>query len=68
MKILAVMALVPLAVGPLPQEEQSITAALCNGGTITIPLGDEDREPRRDCHQKGCHAGSCREKSKRSKR
>ena len=68
MKILAAFALIPVALGSPPQEERSITAALCNGGTITIPLGDKEREPRRDCHQKGCHGGSCREKSKRSRR
>lgn len=67
MKILAILALIPLALGPLPQEERSLIAALCNGGTITIPLGDKEPKPRRDCHQKGCHAGSCREKSKRAK-
>lgn len=68
MKILAILALIPVAIGPLPEEQQSITSALCNGGTITIPLGDNEPEPSGDCHQKGCHAGSCREKTKRARR
>lgn len=67
MKLLAMLALVPIAIGPLPQGERVLLARLCNGGTIAIPLGDGDREPQRDCHPKGCHAGACREKSKKSK-
>jgi len=59
---LAILALVPVMIGPLPAERQAITAKLCNGGTITIPLGD-DEAPAEDghCRPKGCHAGSCRE-------
>lgn len=64
MKILAVLALISLAVGPVQEETRSITAALCNGGTITIPLDDEEPKPRRDCHQNACHAGSRREETK----
>lgn len=66
-KALAIVALVPIALGPLPQEERVLTASLCNGGTITIPLSDDEDAPQRDCHQQACHAGTCREKSKRSK-
>lgn len=68
MKIFAMLALIPFAIGPLPKEQQSITAALCNGGTMIIPLGDKERQPRGECLQKGCHAGSCREKTRRAKR
>ncbi|AWW73780.1 hypothetical protein CD351_05000 [Erythrobacter sp. KY5] len=68
MKLLAVIALIPVALGPLPQEERSLTIALCLGGEITIPLGDREDRPSRDCHQEGCHAGSCREKTKRAQR
>ena len=58
---LAVLALIPMAIGPLPQNENSLTVALCNGGTITIPIGQKDEPSKqRDCHQKGCHAGACR--------
>ena len=67
MKLLAAIALVPIAIGPLPQAERTLTVGLCLGGSITIPLGNGDEEPKRDCHQIGCHAGSCREKSKRLK-
>lgn len=64
---LALAVLVPVMAGPLPALSASggpaaLTARLCDGGTITIPLG-----PRKSpsgpagCHPKGCHAGTCRE-------
>ncbi|MEO0872160.1 MAG: hypothetical protein AAFY19_09425 [Pseudomonadota bacterium] len=63
---LALTALVPLMAGTSPHEAKAdaITVALCNGGTITLDLGREEPSPERDCHQKGCHAGACRERSK----
>ncbi|MCZ8137171.1 MAG: hypothetical protein O9266_12785 [Porphyrobacter sp.] len=57
----ALAALVPVMVGPLPTQSATITARLCNGGTITIPVGDGAPAQDRDCHPKGCHAGTCRE-------
>ena len=57
----ALAALVPVMVGPLPAQAETITARLCNGGTITIPLGDDAPAQDENCHPKGCHAGSCRE-------
>jgi hypothetical protein len=60
---LSVLALVPVLVGPLPAQSATITAQLCNGGTITIPLGKESAPADEgQCHPKGCHAGACREK------
>lgn len=56
----ALLALVPVLVGPLPQQEKAMIAQLCNGGTITIPLGDDTPAPDPNCHPKGCHAGTCR--------
>lgn len=67
MKLLAAIALLPLAIGPLPQAERTLTIGLCLGGEITIPIGDGDEAPKRDCHQLACHAGNCREKTKRSR-
>jgi hypothetical protein len=61
----ALAALVPVMIGPLPAQAETITAKLCNGGTITIPLGDDAPAQDENCHPKGCHAGSCREKEKR---
>jgi hypothetical protein len=61
----ALAALVPVMLGPLPAQAETITARLCNGGTITIPVGDGTPAPDEPCHPKGCHAGSCREKDKR---
>lgn len=66
MKRLAILALVPVALGPLPQEERSLTISLCLGGEITIPLDEKDGENKRDCHQQACHAGNCRERFDRS--
>lgn len=61
---LALAALVPVMLGPLPAQNTAITARLCNGGTITIPLGDDGpADDSRNCHPKGCHAGNCREKN-----
>ncbi|MFN4019485.1 MAG: hypothetical protein ACK4IC_03090 [Erythrobacter sp.] len=57
----ALAVLVPVMIGPMPAESATITARLCNGGTITIPVGDGAPAPERDCHPKGCHAGTCRE-------
>jgi hypothetical protein len=61
----ALAALVPVLIGPLPAESTAITAQLCNGGTITIPLSDGDA-PADDgpCHPKACHAGNCRDKDR----
>ena len=62
---LALAALLPVMLGPLPAQNTAITARLCNGGTITIPLGDDaPADDSGNCHPKGCHAGSCRERDK----
>lgn len=58
---LALLSLLPIAMGPLPASAQSITAQLCNGGTITIPLKGKAPTPP-PCPEKGCHAGSCRKR------
>lgn len=62
---LAFSALLPVIIGPLPAEHAVLTAELCGGGTISIPLG-QGNEKQPDCHPKACHAGACRERSKRS--
>jgi hypothetical protein len=64
---LALVTLVPVMIGPLPAQAATITARLCNGGTITIPLDDNDPAPDENCHPKGCHAGTCRGKGKSAK-
>lgn len=62
---LALAALVPVMIGPLPMPRETITARLCNGGTLTIslgtiPLGKDAPADDGRCHPKGCHAGTCR--------
>jgi hypothetical protein len=59
----ALAALIPVLVGPLPTQSTAITAKLCNGGTITIPVGDDAPAQDENGHPKGCHAGTCREKN-----
>lgn len=60
---LALLALVPLAIGPLPQgEEQVLVARLCSGGTIELPVGGSEPELPEGCPFKACHAGGCRKK------
>ncbi len=60
----AVSALFPVLIGPLPAENTVLVAQLCGGGTITIPLEKKGKDTS-DCHPKACHAGNCRERSKR---
>ena len=62
MELLAVLALCPIAIGPLPTPGQTIYARLCNGGSISIPIGEGDEDlPPEPCF-KGCHAGTCRKR------
>jgi hypothetical protein len=59
----SLLALVPVLIGPLPAQHKVMITQLCNGGTITIPLGDDAPPVDENCHPKGCHAGTCREKN-----
>ena len=63
---LALAALLPVMFGPLPAESTAITAKLCGGGTITIPLGEDTPTQDSPCQPKGCHAATCRDRPKRS--
>lgn len=59
----ALLALVPLATGPLPRDQdRAIVARLCAGGAVTIPLGDKEPALPEACPFKACHAGGCRKK------
>lgn len=68
-KIFSVLAVASMAIGPVPMGKEeagrSLTMALCNGGEITIPLGDDEEEAPLDCQSMACHAVNCREKNKR---
>ncbi len=58
------LALMPLITGPLPESsERSIVARLCNGGTITIPIEDDEQDPGTPCDMQACHAGTCRKRT-----
>ena len=65
--IFGLIAMVPMMLGSPPVQEKSLVAALCNGGTISIPLKDSNKrdggKDRPDpCQMKACHAGTCRKK------
>ena len=63
-ELCALAALLPAMIGPLPASAETLTAQLCNGGTIVIPLDrDDDQEPERDCRFQACHAGACRKRT-----
>lgn len=67
-EILALTALVPLMAGTGPARAgDTITAALCDGGTVTIPLNRKDRHEPAPCHPKGCHGGACRNEAAKKK-
>ena len=52
---------VSLVLGPLETAPETISARLCNGGSIEIPI---EREPQPDepCALKACHSASCRKR------
>jgi len=54
-------AVVPMALGPDPADQDgALIVALCNGGSIAIPLGDGDDQGQDHCDTKACHSGACR--------
>lgn len=59
----ALLALVPLALSPAAPASSgdSITAKLCSGAAIEIPI-KRKKTPAPSCPGKACHAGSCRRK------
>ena len=59
---MALAALVPLMVGPLPSERTVLVASLCNGGTLALPLGDGEPEHDEQTGAKACHAGCLRKR------
>ncbi len=59
--LIALLALVPMSIGPLPIQPLSILARICGGGTIEIPIKRE-KQKESPCFAKGCHAGACRKR------
>jgi hypothetical protein len=58
---LAISALLPAVTGPLPLGEGSamvLELALCNGGTISVPVNSDGPAPpvTTPCCAKGCHS------------
>ena len=58
---LLLVSIAPMVVGPAPAERENLLiVSLCNGGTITIPLGNDGEQDKRHCDINACHAGNCR--------
>ena len=62
-ELMALLALVPIMAGPLPAREESITARLGSGGTISIPVKRDGEPPKPDHCAKACHASACRKRT-----
>ncbi len=61
--LIGMVAWVPMMIGTPSPQEKSISASLCNGGSIAIPLREEgNRDLPDQCPMKGCHSGACRKK------
>ncbi len=62
LSILMPLALVPMMMGTAPRSGtgEALVAQLCNGGTITIPLGDDEQNDREFCPKNACHSSTCR--------
>lgn len=62
--LLATIAMIPAMVGPAPAKAgATLVMALCNGGTIVVPVGGGDTPagPQQGpCCAKGCHSGDRR--------
>ena len=65
---LALLALLPAMTGPLAAAERSLEVALCNGGSLSLPLGGTPApaEGSRPCCAKGCHSSSSRKRFDRT--
>ncbi len=58
---LGLLALVPAIVGPLPEEQQVISARICGNGEavlIDIPIPLRKSPLSQPCHAKGCRGSS----------
>lgn len=63
--LVALLTLVPAMAGPLPAAGAArIAAALCGGGTVSIPLSAPQLPggPESPCCAKGCHSGQSRKR------
>ena len=65
-ELLALGALAPMILGPAPAEGDALTARLCGGGTIDIPIKRDREGPAEQPCFKACHAPACRKRSGRS--
>lgn len=63
--IFGLTALLPAALNAaVPASGRALSVALCNGGSITLPLGPEQRDDE-GSGTKACHAGCSRKRSNR---
>lgn len=63
----ALIALAPYMFGMQPvAANPGLTARICGGGSISIPLDDRRDPPKPPCEMKGCHAGCQRKRFDRT--
>lgn len=64
----AILALLPAMTGPLAAADRSLEVALCNGGSLSIPLrgNPAPEDGSKPCCAKGCHSSSCRKRVDRA--
>ena len=60
--IFALLSILPLCLGTLPERKPEIEARLCGGGIISIPIPQRDAPPATSCDIKGCHAACNRKR------
>jgi hypothetical protein len=67
--LFAALALIPAMIGPVQSSSiRTITVALCEGGTMAIPVGGSPSGPESKgaCCEKGCHSSSSRKRLDRA--
>ena len=64
----AILTLLPAMTGPTAAQERQLDVALCNGGSLSIPLNGapEPADGSKPCCAKGCHSSSCRKRFDRA--
>lgn len=58
----ALLSILPLCLGTLPDRALDIEARLCGGGSVSIPIPQREAPPAPSCDIKGCHAACNRKR------
>lgn len=62
--LFALVALIPVMMGKVQPDQGAagMTARLCGGRTVIVPLPHREPDAPAPCHAKGCHAGGSRKR------